>query len=188
MLERPILMVISMIDEMMTFLESDYEAKALTRQVTGHKDLLSSSELDESVTNAIENRQMQQAEFVTAVYHKCTRHQEVPPGEVGASRPCEAQCEQADDPGEVTFQFHSCMRGGVHCLRDANKNFGSSELQDIMTKYNEVNCVDENMVWNTDHIETVELVNLMGQTAQGLYSGEARHESPTAHDRELPGA
>ena len=67
-----------MIDEMMTLLESeqdgevnkkacyvksfvekDDEAKAPTRQITGHKDLLSSSELDESVTNAIEIRQMQ---------------------------------------------------------------------------------------------------------------------------------
>ena len=84
-----------MIDEMMTLLESDDEAKALTRQITGHKDLLSSSELDESVTNAIEIRQMQQAEFVTAVHRKCSRHQGVPPGdEVGASHPC-------------TIQFHS---------------------------------------------------------------------------------
>ena len=40
---------------------------------------------------------------------------------------------------------------------------------------------------NTDHIEMVELVNLMGQVAQGLYSGEARHESRRAHDHELPG-
>ena len=54
-----------MIDEMMTLLESDDEAKAPSRQITGHKDLLSSRdayiqamrksipELDESVTNAI---------------------------------------------------------------------------------------------------------------------------------------
>ena len=73
--------------EMMTLLVSDDEAKALTRQITGHKDLLSSRdahiqamrksipELDESVTNAIEIRQIQQAEFVTAVYRKCSRHQ-----------------------------------------------------------------------------------------------------------------
>ena len=117
-----------MIDEVMTLLESDDEAKAPTRQITGHKDLLSSRdahiqamrksipELDESVTNAIETRQMQQAEFVTAVYRKRSRHQGVPPGdEVGASRPCEATCEQADDPGEATIQFQSCVRGGVHC-------------------------------------------------------------------------
>ena len=109
-----------MIIETMTLLVSDDEAKALTRQITGHKDLLSSRdahiqamrksipELDESVTNAIEIRQMQQAEFVTAVNRKCSRHQGVRPGEeVGASRPCEATCEQADDPGEATIQFHS---------------------------------------------------------------------------------
>ena len=83
--ERLITKVISMIDEMMTFVERDDEAKAPTRQITGHKDLLSSRdvhiqamrksipELDESVMNAIEIRQMQQAEFVTAVYRKCSR-------------------------------------------------------------------------------------------------------------------
>ena len=27
--------------------------------------------------------------------------------EVGASHPCEATCEQADDSGEATIQFHS---------------------------------------------------------------------------------
>ena len=48
------------------------------------KDLLSISELDDTVTNANEIRQMQQAEFVTAVYRKCSRDQGVPPGdEVG---------------------------------------------------------------------------------------------------------
>ena len=107
---------------------------------------------------------------------------EVPPGdEVGASRPCEAKCEQTDDPGEATIQFHSCVRGGVHCWR-RRRNVGSSEFQDIMTKYNEVNCVG-----NTDPIETVELVNLIGRAAQDLYSGEAYHESRRAHDHELPG-
>ena len=82
--ERLIMMVISMIDEMMTLLvseqveednkkayyvkslvDTDDEAEAPRRQITGHEDLLFSSEFDESVTNAIEIRQMQQAEFVT---------------------------------------------------------------------------------------------------------------------------
>ena len=85
-----------MIDEMMTLLVSIDEAKALTRQIIGHKNLWSSRdayiqvmrrsilELDESVTNAVEIRQMQQTEFA-----------------------CEVTCEQADDPGEATIQFHS---------------------------------------------------------------------------------
>ena len=30
----------------------------------------------------------------------------------------------------------------------------------------------ENLMWNTDLIETVELENLIGQTAQCLYSGD----------------
>ena len=91
-----------------SLVERDDEAKAPTRQITGHKDLLSSSELDESVTNAIEIRLMQQAEFVTAIHRKCSRHQGVPPGdEVGTLHPCEATCEQADDPGEATIRFYS---------------------------------------------------------------------------------
>ena len=117
-----------------SFDEKDDEAKAPTRQITEHKDLLSSSELDESVTNTFETRQMQQAEFVAAVYRKCSRHQ---------------ACEQADDPREATIQFHSCVRGDVHCWR-RRRNVGSSESQDIMTKYNEVNCVD-NLTWCETH-------------------------------------
>ena len=46
-----------------------------------------------------------------------------------------------------------------------------------MRKYKDVNCADKkNLVWNTDLIETMELENLTGHAAQGLYSGEARHE------------
>ena len=123
-----------------SFVEKDDEAEAPTRQITGHKDLLSSSELDESVTNAVEFSQMQQAEFISTVYRKCSRHQEDPPGnEVVALRPCEATCEQTDDSGEATIQFHSCVRGGVRCWR-------RRQLQDIMTKCNEVNCVDK-LTW-----------------------------------------
>ena len=55
-----------------------------------------------------------------------------------------------------------------------------------MRKYKDVNCADkkENLVWNTNLIETMEFENLIGQTAQGLYSGEARHESRGAHAHE----
>ena len=42
----------------------------------------------------------------------------------------------------------------------------------------------ENLVWNPDLIETMELENLTGQAAQGLYSGETRHESWGAHAHE----
>ena len=42
----------------------------------------------------------------------------------------------------------------------------------------------ENLVWNTDLIETMELENLTGQSEQGLHSGEARHESRGAHAHE----
>ena len=50
-------------------------------------------------------------------------------------------------------------------------------LQVIMERYLEVNCVDNKPDMNTDLIETMKLENLTGQAEQGLYSGEARHES-----------
>ena len=145
-----------MIDEMMTLFESeqvgevnkkaynvksfderDDEAKAPTRQITGHEDLLFSSVLDESVTNVVEMQQGDQPSIASV------RQKGVSPGdEVGASRPCEAKCEQADDLGEATIRFLSLVRGGVHCWR-RRRNVGSFESQDIMTKYNEVNCVDK---------------------------------------------
>merc|ERR1711916_191347 len=57
---------------------------------------------------------------------------------------------------------------------------GKAVLQDIMRKYKDVNCVDkQNLVWNTDLIETMELENLIGQAAQGLYSG-----APSRHLRD----
>ena len=37
-----------------------------------------------------------------------------------------------------------------------------------------------------DLIETVELENLIGQTAQCLHNGEERHEFQGIHDHELP--
>ena len=148
MQERLIMRVISMIDEMMTLLESeqsgednkkayyvkrcdqrDDEAKAPTRQITGHKDLLSCRdahiqamrrsipELDESVTNAVGVGLVQQAEFAAAVCRKCSRHQGLPPGdEVGATRPCEATCEQADEPGEAR---HESRKAHAHELPGA---------------------------------------------------------------------
>ena len=46
----------------------------------------------------------------------------------------------------------------------------------------------ENLVWNTDPIETVELEDLTGQTAQCLHNGEERHESQGTHAHVLPEA
>ena len=62
---------------------------------------------------------------------------------------------------------------------------GKGVLQEIMRKYKDINYVDKkDLVWNTDLIEPMELENLIGQAAQGLYSGEARHESRRAHTHE----
>ena len=110
------------------------------------------------------------------------------------TRECEASVSREARDDAILREVEVLVEGskdvcasGVQCRR-RRRNVGSSELQDIMTKYNEVRLRgQENLVWNTDHIEMVELVNLMGQAAQGLHSGEVRHESRRAHDHELPG-
>ena len=89
-----------------SFVERGDEATAPTRQITGDKDLLSSSELDEIVTNAIEIGQMQQAEFVTAVYRKCSRHQGVPPRtEVGRHIRAKPRASRLMIPARRPFSF-----------------------------------------------------------------------------------
>ena len=99
--ERLIMRVISVIDEMMMLLQTEqvgknYKkvyyvnsvverrwAKAPHRQITGHKDLLSSRDIQAMRTSIF------------------------PGDEVGASRPCEATCAQADGHGEATIWSHS---------------------------------------------------------------------------------
>ena len=42
----------------------------------------------------------------------------------------------------------------------------------------------ENLEWNTDLIEMMELKHVMSQAAQDLDDGETRHESQDAHEHE----
>ena len=113
------------------------------------KDLLSSRdahiqalrksipELDESVTNTIKTRQMQQAEFVAAVYCKCSRHQGVPPGdEVGRHVRAKPSASRLMVSARRPCSFIRVCE--VVCI--------AGDVQDIMTKYNAVHCVDK-LAW-----------------------------------------
>ena len=127
-------------------------------------------ELDESVMNAIQIRQIQQAEFVTAVCRKCSRHQEVPPGDevgrhiraksrasrlmvlarrpFGITRGCETivSREMRDDAilreVEVPLEGSKDVCEVVHIAGDADET-SEAVLQVTMTKYNEVDCADK---------------------------------------------
>ena len=171
-----------------SFDERDDEAKAPTRQITGHNDLLASRdahiqvmrksipELDESVTNAIEIWQMQQAEFVAAVQNikgslqvrtdlvvldgdgsrgvtSVRSHVRAGwwswRGDRSVSSWVRDECQPWGErrcysswSGSTFWSQQGRVRGGAHCWR-RRRNVGSSVLQDIMTKYNEVKCVDK---------------------------------------------
>ena len=59
---------------------------------------------------------------------------------------------------------------------------GKAVLQDIMIKYEDVNCENKkSLVWMTGLIDTVELVNWIGGDP---YNGEPRHDSRGAHAHE----
>ena len=111
-------MVIALNDARTSDHEGHLNDRCSQSEQVGKEDKAPTRQIDESVTNTIEIRQMQQAEFVTSVYRKCSRHQGVPPGdEVGASRPCVAMCEQADDPGEG---FSSLVRARWRTLLETS--------------------------------------------------------------------
>ena len=143
-------------------LESDDEAKAPTRQITGHKDLLSSSEPDESVTTAIEIRQVQQAEFrgnsLSQVFEtsrspsrRSSRGVTSVRSNVGAS-----WWSRRGDHSDLLVCARWCTFLETPTKR--RKLWVAGHHDEV--QWGELRG-QVNLVWNTDPIETVELVNLM---------------------------
>ena len=74
------------------------------------------------------------------------------------------------------YQFHSESIINDEKVVIENEMDRTPERRDDSQSMQGMNCVD-NLVWNTDLIETIKLENLFGPTTQSLYSGEVRHES-----------
>jgi succinate dehydrogenase / fumarate reductase, flavoprotein subunit len=61
---------------------------------------------------------------------------------------------------------------------------GASKLDKVLESFADVNVSDRSMIWNTDLIETLELENLLLQSAATIRSALNRTESRGAHARE----
>jgi len=61
---------------------------------------------------------------------------------------------------------------------------GVKKIDDLFEKSRDISIKDRTLIWNTDLIEAMEYENLLLQSAQTMYSAEARKESRGAHSRE----
>lgn len=85
----------------------------------------------------------------------------------------------------VRLKLQKCMQDHAAVYRTSESlKEGVKKVDQIVASYNDIGISDRSLVWNTDLIESLELQNLLSQSACTMYAAEARKESRGAHSRE----
>ncbi|OAF72043.1 hypothetical protein A3Q56_00174 [Intoshia linei] len=84
----------------------------------------------------------------------------------------------------LRLKLQKVMQKHAGVFRDGQQlKEGCTALKEIFDEAKQLKLTDKTLIWNTELIETLELINLISNAMETMYSAENRKESRGAHSR-----